>query len=272
MILVEIKNLDAQKLLAHLTEKHPDVRVSSYEGRNLYTWRARRKSAEGQFLTGSVYGDSTIVISNEAAKVMIALDVLDGKNAGLSESSSLAVDPRDNSFLLIMLDSKSRSTMSHTADNDPLVQRLNADAETSRPEFSVRLQARISAAVADRRLRAARRAIDEPWSWTSPWKSLALGWSVSRLFPTTAIAGILLIAVCWYAMPKAGTPSNAGTHSKAGTLSKAGTSPETGTVVCRSSANPSAVGGRKRCIVETCRCHRRRGGNSRAGQRRVSMG
>ena len=68
---IQVAQIDADKLLGHLGEKHTDGRVSSYGEHNLYTWEVHRKREKRQFVTGALYKDKTIVISSETAKVMV---------------------------------------------------------------------------------------------------------------------------------------------------------------------------------------------------------
>ena len=98
--LIEVQNVDAQKLLTLLRERHPDVRISNYGEHRLYIWKADHGKKKDHFVTGCLYKESILVFSGETANVMVALDVFDGKAAALSDSSPLAAAAQDGTLLL----------------------------------------------------------------------------------------------------------------------------------------------------------------------------
>ena len=99
--LIEARNIDAHKLLSALREKHPGVRVSTYDAHNLYVWKGKHHDRNGRYTTAALHSGAIIVISNESAAVMSALDILDGKTLALSETSSLAAAVTKGTMLLM---------------------------------------------------------------------------------------------------------------------------------------------------------------------------
>ncbi len=99
-VLIEVQNVDGQKLLALLRERHPDLRVSSYGEHRLYLWKSDHGRKKDHYITGCLYQGSIMVFSSETPNVMVALDVLDGKAAAISASSPLAMAAEDGTLLL----------------------------------------------------------------------------------------------------------------------------------------------------------------------------
>jgi len=83
-----VKNLDRQKMLNLLKEKHPDHKTSEYGSRTLYTWTDKHHSKTME-LTGTFASDTLIVIGADAEMVKAALDVLDQKKPGLAKDAPL---------------------------------------------------------------------------------------------------------------------------------------------------------------------------------------
>lgn len=86
--LVYVKKLDGQKMVALLKEKHPDHKTCEYGSRTLYTWTVGHHGKKID-LTGTFANDKLIVIGADADQVKAALDVLDGKRAGLAKDAPL---------------------------------------------------------------------------------------------------------------------------------------------------------------------------------------
>jgi hypothetical protein len=86
--LVYVKNLDRQKMLAMLKEKHPDHKTSEYGNRTLYTWTVKHHGKKME-LTGTFASDTLIAIGADAEMVKAALDVLDQKKPGLAKDAPL---------------------------------------------------------------------------------------------------------------------------------------------------------------------------------------
>jgi hypothetical protein len=88
-----VKNLDREKVLGLLKDKHPNVQTSQYGDRSLYTWAAgghgKKKQGQKIKLTGAFARDSLVVIGTDAEGVKAALDVLDGKKPGLAKDAAL---------------------------------------------------------------------------------------------------------------------------------------------------------------------------------------
>lgn len=82
------KKLDKQKMLDLLKEKHPDRTTAEYGSRTLYGWTAGHEGHKMD-LTGAFASETLLVIGAGAAQVQAALDVLDGKKAGLASSAPL---------------------------------------------------------------------------------------------------------------------------------------------------------------------------------------
>ena len=101
VILMEVAKIDGEKALAHVREKHPDVRMSTYEGHHLFTWKMPRSKGGQDYITSTLYKGSIIVMSSEMPKVMEALDVLAGKSPSLSDSSQLAADVPAGTIVLV---------------------------------------------------------------------------------------------------------------------------------------------------------------------------
>ena len=87
---IELTHADSQKMLAALQEKHPDVRLSIYDGHRLYTWQKGSQDGEPRYITGTICDGNTLVLSNNHISVMNTIDVLAGKAPGLPQSSPLA--------------------------------------------------------------------------------------------------------------------------------------------------------------------------------------
>ena len=86
--LVYVKNLDRQKMVGLLKEKHPDCKTSEYGSRTLYTWKVKYQGKKMD-LTGTFASDTLIAIGADAERVKAALDVLDGKKPGLAKDAPL---------------------------------------------------------------------------------------------------------------------------------------------------------------------------------------
>jgi hypothetical protein len=86
--LIYVKNLDRQKMLSLLKEKHPDHKTSEYASRTLYTWTLGHRGKKME-LTGAFASDTLIAIGADAEQVKAALDVLDGKKQGLAKDAPL---------------------------------------------------------------------------------------------------------------------------------------------------------------------------------------
>jgi hypothetical protein len=83
-----VKNLDRQKMLNFLKEKHPDHQTSEYGSRTLYTWTVKHQGQKME-LTGTFASDTLVAIGADAEMVKTALDVLDGKKPGLTKDAPL---------------------------------------------------------------------------------------------------------------------------------------------------------------------------------------
>jgi hypothetical protein len=86
--LLYVKQVDREKMLAVLREKHPDHQTSEYAGRQLYTWNVKHRRAKME-LTGTFASDTLIAIGAGADHVKVALDVLDGQKPGLTGDAPL---------------------------------------------------------------------------------------------------------------------------------------------------------------------------------------
>jgi len=87
---IELTHADSQKMLAALQEKHPRVRLSTYDGHRLYTWQKGSRDGEPRYITGTIYDGNILILSNNHISVMNTIDVLAGKAPGLPKSSPLA--------------------------------------------------------------------------------------------------------------------------------------------------------------------------------------
>lgn len=101
VVLIEVSQIDGQKALAHLREKHPEVRMSTYEGNKLYTWKMPHPKGGQEYITSTLVDGSVIVMSSELPKVMEAIDILSGKLPGLSSSSPLAAAAPEGTIILM---------------------------------------------------------------------------------------------------------------------------------------------------------------------------
>lgn len=101
VILIEVAKIDGQKALASLRKKHPEVRMSTYDGNKLFTWKMPHAKGGQDYITSTLVNGSTIVMSSELPKVMEAIDVLSGKLPGLSKSSPLAAEAPAGTIVLM---------------------------------------------------------------------------------------------------------------------------------------------------------------------------
>ncbi len=97
VVLVYVKNLDREKMLAMLKEKHPDHKTSEYGSRTLYSWTVGHHEKK-MHLTGTFASDTLVVIGSGVEQVKSALDVLDGKKPGLANDASLLKDIPDTAL------------------------------------------------------------------------------------------------------------------------------------------------------------------------------
>jgi hypothetical protein len=89
VVLVHVRKVDKNKLLALLKEKHPDHKVSEHAGRKLYTWTAKKRWHGEHEMTACMADNKTIVMSRCPKRVQKALDVIMGKGKSLAEDSPL---------------------------------------------------------------------------------------------------------------------------------------------------------------------------------------
>ncbi len=101
VVLIQVSKIDGAKALAHLKEKHPDVRKTTYEGQDLFTWKARHPKGDQEYMTSTLFDDSTIVMSSEMTKVMDALDVLSGRKESLSPAAPLGAAAPAGSIIVM---------------------------------------------------------------------------------------------------------------------------------------------------------------------------
>ena len=87
---IELTHADSQKMLAALQEKHPNVRLSTYDGNRLYTWQKGSRDGEPRYITGTIYDGNILILSTNHTSVMNTIDVFSGKSPGLPQSSPLA--------------------------------------------------------------------------------------------------------------------------------------------------------------------------------------
>ena len=88
VVLVYVKKLDREKMVAMLKEKHPDHKTDKYGNRTLYSWKVGHHDKKME-LTGAFASDKLIVIGAGAGQVKAALDVIDGKKPGLAKDAPL---------------------------------------------------------------------------------------------------------------------------------------------------------------------------------------
>ncbi len=88
VVLFDVKKYDREKMLAFFERKHPDYTTAEYGKRTLYNWTAKHHGQEMR-LTGTFADDNLIVIGADDKHVKAALDVLDGKKAGLKKDAKL---------------------------------------------------------------------------------------------------------------------------------------------------------------------------------------
>ena len=87
---IELTHADSQKMLAALQKKHPNVRLSTYDGNRLYTWQKGSRDGEPRYITGTIYDGNILILSTNHISVMNTIDVFSGKSPGLPQSSPLA--------------------------------------------------------------------------------------------------------------------------------------------------------------------------------------
>lgn len=101
VLMVEVAKIDGEKALTHLRRRHPEVRMSTYEGHKLFTWKMRHSKGGQDYVTSTLVDGKTIVLSSELPKVMEAIDVISGKLPGLSASSPLATEAPNGTIVLM---------------------------------------------------------------------------------------------------------------------------------------------------------------------------
>ena len=80
--------VDRPRLL-DLAGKWPDYRTSPHGSRELHSWTRAKGTKHEHTVTGCFHGPAVMVFGRDTAEVKAALDVLDGKSAGLAEDSPL---------------------------------------------------------------------------------------------------------------------------------------------------------------------------------------
>jgi len=97
-VLIVFANVD-QKLLTEKVKKAREHKSSTYGSYEIHTWIHKDKRGERP-AAGAFFGDKGIVFSGSEAEVKAALDVLDGKKAGLKCEFLAAEVPQGTTLLV----------------------------------------------------------------------------------------------------------------------------------------------------------------------------
>ncbi len=88
VLLMHVRKIDREKMLAAFKEKHPDHTVEKVEGRDLYNWTRKHHGKEMK-LSGVIANDNLIIIGSGKELVKSALAASQGKGDLMTNESPL---------------------------------------------------------------------------------------------------------------------------------------------------------------------------------------
>jgi hypothetical protein len=91
-----------KKLLLDLVAIAPDHQSSKYGSYELHSWTPKCEKKHPHTVTGAFYKPNILVFGGSAEAVKAALDVLDGKSAGISSSESPLAGPTQPGSILVV--------------------------------------------------------------------------------------------------------------------------------------------------------------------------
>jgi hypothetical protein len=99
VVLIEVKDLDAQRLIAELKRKQPNHQVNTYEGNSIYSWTMHPGRPNEHVVSGAICGN-TVVLARNLNQVRRAIDQFDGRGKRVPQDSPLAAGTLSGTMIL----------------------------------------------------------------------------------------------------------------------------------------------------------------------------
>ncbi len=91
VVMIEIMDLDAERLIAVLKRKQPNHKVNMHQGHTIYSWTMNPGQPNAHVVSGAICGN-TVVLSRDMDQVRQAIDRFDGRGKPLRQDSPLAAE------------------------------------------------------------------------------------------------------------------------------------------------------------------------------------